>query len=214
MTDLIDTDLAARLHRLSDGAPVPTLAPADDVRRGRGRLRRRRLAQAGAGGATLVIAAVAGLALGFPTAEQSPTPAAAAGSAGGQTRQGLDADAARELVRARGDVEVTMAQLMTMTDALEAAFGDRRPPGLAIGTARTWADAGAEHCPAGWDCRDADVADASRAKVASDGSSAQVVAELPQGVVVMSFLGPGADPAGLAYLDPHPDPARLRLRRG
>ncbi|MCR1786530.1 hypothetical protein KVF89_28610 [Nocardioides carbamazepini] len=223
MTDLIDTDLAARLYHLSDGAPVPTVATADDVRRGRGRLRRRRLARVGAGGTTLAVATVTGLALGVPGTQQAaPAPTAqqppavqAPQQAPRQVPQQAPGEAVaakvEALARTQGHAVVRLDQLLAMSSVLEDDFG-RETTQLAIGASVTWQGAGADECPAGWDCRDADVADASRAKVASDDTTTQVIAEFPQGVVILSFTTADAFPADLAYRDPSPDPAGLRLR--
>ncbi|WP_436700212.1 hypothetical protein [Nocardioides sp. BYT-33-1] len=223
MTDLIDTDLAARLAHLTDAAPVPAVPTADDVRRGRGRLRRRRLARAGAGGTTLAVAAVTGLALGVPGGQQAaaPAPGPAAQVAPPVQPQApqaprsapRDAVAAKapDLARAPGDAGVTLAQMLAMSEVLDDDLGGGQTMHLSIGTPDSWQEAGADRCAAGWDCRDVDVADASRAKVASAGATSQVIAEFPQGIAVLSFTTADAFPATLAFRDPNPDPAGLRL---
>jgi len=200
---MTDTDLAERLHHLAAHAPVPVVTTADDVRRGRRRLRRRRLAEAG--GAALAVAAVTGLALGAagPQRATVPDPAPAGRPAAGQVE---------DLVRARGEVDVTKAQLLALTEQLEGTFDVRRTRLLALGGSTSWADARADQCPAGWTCQDVDVEGASRAKIASDGTSAQAIAEFPEGVVVVTFSSAAAVPGGLPYHDPDADAAQVRVR--
>jgi hypothetical protein len=220
MTDLIDTDLAARLAHLTDAAPVPAVPTADDVRRGRGRLRRRRLARAGAGGTTLAVAAVTGLALGVPAGQQAAAPAPGpASQAAPPVQPQAPHSAPRDevaakveaLARTPGDAGVTLAQMLAMSEVLDDDLGGGQTMHLSIGTPDSWQEAGADRCAAGWDCRDVDVADASRAKVASAGATSQVIAEFPQGIAVLSFTTADAFPATLAFRDPNPDPAGLRL---
>lgn len=220
MTDLIDTDLAARLYHLTDGAPVPVVPTAEDVRRGRGRLRRRRLARVGASSTTLAAATVTGLALGVPGGQQAAAPApdpVVQEAPAAQAPQAAPRDAVaaevQDLARsAPGGAGVTLAQMLAMTDVLDDDLGGGRTMHLSIGTPASWQGAGADQCAAGWDCRDVDVADASRAKVAAKDATTQVIAEFPDGIAVLSFTGADEFPADLAFRDPNPDPAGLRLR--
>ncbi|MDQ6523663.1 hypothetical protein RB608_08645 [Nocardioides sp. LHD-245] len=220
MTDLIDTELAARLYHLTDGAPVPVVPTVDDVRRGRGRLRRRRLARVGAGGTTLAVATVTGLALGVPGTQhaapapiaQQPPVAQAPRPAPQQAPGEAVAAEVQDLARsAPGGAGVTLAQMLAMTDVLDDDLGGGQTMHVGIGTPTSWQDARADQCPAGWDCRDVDVADASRAKVATKDVTTQVIAEFPEGIAVLSFTGADEFPADLAFRDPNPDPAGLRL---
>ncbi|WP_418057974.1 hypothetical protein [Pimelobacter simplex] len=203
-----DTDLLTdRLHHLSDRAPVPPVAPAEDVRRGRGRLRRRRLAAVA--GTAAVAVTIGGVALtgGGPGAVTSVDPAAPAAPAApvappaAQDLRSLVDELRVGGVRSGevGPDDLTVVDLSALAAVIESVHGIERYRHVAIAHAPSWRWAGATDCAAGWTCEPLAIDGARRARTATDGTTSQVVAQFPRSVVIISFSDADDFPAELAY---------------
>jgi hypothetical protein len=208
MNDLLEAQLAGRLHDLAEGVALPRATPEDDVRRGRGRLRRNRALGVAGSAATLAVLAGAGFAVaGPPTADRAVTPPAVTSPAERPAAKGEQqprltdeiAGLAADQPAKGGRDAFTLAEMAAMSEVFE----DRLPAGgvqwLGIGRATSWRSSGATDCPAGWTCEDVAVRGAPRARWASSGPVRQLVADLPSGVLVLSVNAADERPAELAY---------------
>lgn len=202
----MDTDLLGeRLHLLTDDAPLPGTAPADDVRRGRRRLRARRLAVAG--GATALAAALAGVVLGTVPAEraQDPAPQPADRTVADRPSSRTAEGALAERVEALSDggdggdgAVIRLDRLQQVSDAIGARVAG--PVGwLSVGTAASWRSLGADRCPTGWTCETARVRGADRARWAESGTVRQLAVAFDGTVHVFTLNAEDARPAEVAW---------------
>jgi hypothetical protein len=179
-----DRLLTARTHELAAAIDAPPTTASDDLCRGRGRARRVRAGLVAGALATGVAGGVAWSSVGGARDAAEPAPAPATASSGLAT-----------VTPAR----VGPGTVQDLLDELEARAP--KPVRLrVIGRATSWQTTGAHGCRAGWTCEDVSVAGARRARFATDGVVAEVVAELPrEGVVLLVVSTEGSLPRQLAY---------------
>lgn len=204
---MMDTDLLTeRLTGLTDTVDLPGTTTNDDIGRGRRRLRWRRTVAAA--GSLAAVAAISGgaWALGLGRYEEVPVAHAPADRQdkveGDVAADGpaLTRDEQLEGVFAEAEsAGYSLDEVLAMVGLVRDSFGSEEPVSVAIGEATSWKDSGAPTCPAGWSCEDADVKDASRAKLASKGETSQVVAQFPDRVLVLTYTSADSVGPDLAY---------------
>lgn len=200
---MTEAQLTEQIHRLAEGLEAPPGDADGDLVRGRARLRRRRTTLAGG---VLTVALAGGLAWSALDTDSAPPvagePATIQPGAPADLRDDLEARV-RELAaptRSREDElpAITVRQLRWITDALVDRVSG--PLGwLSVGTSDSWQASGAEACPRGWTCEDAQVRGADRARWAEAGTVHQLAVEVDGHVHLFTLNGADERPAEVAW---------------